>query len=267
VKAEKESGVIKIRIKVGEQEFDSYVSLDGKYFFPSAFEVGKNPEEIAQNDQNQPSEENAVKSCEDVPKNDSPLVEAFVVSNCPFGIQMQRILSEIVKNIPELKKYIKVEYLGSVENGKVSSMHGEDEAKENLRQICIREEQNDKYWDYVSCYIKNGDVEGCLKTAKVNSSKLDDCLKTKGIDYAKKDFSQQDKYGASGSPTLVLNGKEVSEFNFGGRTAEAVKTLLCCGFTKTPEFCNKKLSTSEAATSFSESYEGGNGSSQGSCGQ
>jgi hypothetical protein len=33
-----------------------------------------------------------------------------------------------------------------VKNGKIASMHGDEEAKENLRQICIREEQKDKYW-------------------------------------------------------------------------------------------------------------------------
>jgi len=39
-------------------------------------------------------------------------------------------------------------------NNTIKSMHGAAEAQENLRQICIREEQSGKYWDYVRCYIE-----------------------------------------------------------------------------------------------------------------
>jgi len=38
------------------------------------------------------------------------------------------------------------------------------EAKENLKQICIREEQSDKYWNYAGCYI-NGGQNHCLVKA------------------------------------------------------------------------------------------------------
>jgi len=64
---------------------------------------------------------------------------------------------------------------------------------------------------------------------------------------------------------LILNGEKVSEFDFGGRTAEAVKNLLCCGFSEKPELCSKKLSETQAATGFSENYSSGDSSSDSSC--
>jgi len=52
----------------------------------------------------------------------------------------------------------------------------------------------------------------------------------------------------------------VSEFDFGGRTAEAAKTLLCCAFKTKPAGCSKKLSQEQAAVGFSEKYSGAGGS-------
>jgi len=57
----------------------------------------------------------------------------------------------------------------------------------------------------------------------------------------------------------------VSEFDFGGRTAEAVKTVLCCGFTNQPPFCQTKLTTNQAAASFSADYATSDNSNSASC--
>jgi len=172
----------------------------------------------------------------------------------------------LVKNIPSFVKNIKIRYLGGIQNGEIVSMHGQEEAQENLRQICLREEQPDKYFAYLDCFLKKGESENCLEKVKVEKEKLIECEKDKnrGLTYAKKDFELQQKYEIVGSPTLVLNGERVNEFDFGGRSAEAVKNLLCCGFLNQPAVCSTKLPKDQAATGFSESYSSGN-SSSGSC--
>ncbi|MFH1622893.1 MAG: hypothetical protein ABIA12_00005 [Candidatus Aenigmatarchaeota archaeon] len=209
------------------------------------------------------------KTCDDIKKADAAELDAYVVSYCPYGLQMQRILAEIVDNIPSLEGSIKVRYMGSVVGGKVTAMHGDAEAQENLRQICIREEQADKYWNYVSCFMKKQDAaDSCLSEAAVDTAKLGACMADggKGVGYAKADFDLADSYGVGGSPTLILNGETVSEFDFGGRTADAVKTLLCCGFATKPAACSAELDTAQAAASFSESYSSGATSAASSCG-
>ncbi|MEK7658681.1 MAG: heavy-metal-associated domain-containing protein [Patescibacteria group bacterium] len=189
-------------------------------------------------------------------KSDNPVLEAYVVSRCPFGIQMQRIMADVVKNIPSLANNVKVRYMGAVSNGTISSMHGSAEAQENLRQICLREEQPNKYWSYVSCQMKSGDTTGCETTAGVDASKLNVCVSdsSRGLVYAQKDFDLNSKYQVQGSPTLILNGQQVSEFNFGGRTSDAVKSVICSGFNNQPGSCSTKLTTANAATSFSATY-------------
>jgi len=255
VEAVEEDGLVKMKMKIGEEEFDSYATFNGKYLFPQVINM---EEKIAAPEEEEIPEASKSKSCEEVKKADKPILQAFVVSKCPYGTQMQRILIEIVKNIPELKENIRIEYMGSISENKITAMHGEEEAQENLRQICLREEQGDKFWNYLSCYIKKGEIDKCLKESKTDLEKLESCMldSSKGLEYAKQDFIAQDKYKVSGSPTLILNEESegVSEFSFGGRTAEAVKTLLCCGFKEKPQFCSQELDTRSAAASFSEEY-------------
>ena len=266
-----ESGLYKFRLKIGEKEYPSYVTKDGKILFP---EEGINLEEKLAT--TTPTEEPKKLTCQDIKKSDKPLLEAFVVSQCPYGLQMQRILNEIVKNIPSSAENMKVRYIGQIAGDKITSMHGDEEAQENLKQICIREEQGDKYWKYIDCHIKKGEVESCLTTAGINKAILDACLSdnSKGLKYAKEDFDLQTKYQISGSPTLVINDTLFEEFDnstnqclweFGCRNAEAVKSLICCGFNQQPEFCSQKLTEEQATVGFSENYSSGSSTSGGGC--
>lgn len=210
--------------------------------------------------------EEAKTSCEDLTKSDSSEMNAFVVSYCPYGLQMQRVISKLVEEAPELADYVTIRYMGAISDGKVTAMHGEEEAQENLRQICLREEQPDKFWSYLNCFMKAGETETCLAETEVDTEKLETCMTGEsGLEYAQEDFDMQNQYSVSGSPTLILNGERVSEFDFGGRTAEALKTLTCCGFNTEPEVCTTEITTASAASSFSETYDGSTGTSGGSC--
>jgi len=253
------SGVYELKLKIEDSEFTSYLTENGELLFPEAIVL----EEENLSTEGSPQES---VGCEDVKKEQKPILEAFVVAYCPFGTQMQRILVEIVKNIPELSENIRIEYMGQIQDGKITAMHGEKEAQENLTQICLREEENSKYFAYLSCFLKKGDNQGCLTEAGVDQEKLEGCKNdgSRGLAYAQRDFDLQNKYQVTGSPTLILNGQNISEFDFGGRTAEAIKTLLCCGFEGNLTYCDKTLTEEQSATGFSETYGSGE-SGSGSC--
>lgn len=255
VNASDESGLVKIRIKIGENEFDSYVTKDSKYLFPQVITMTN---DLKSSVSNQPTEEQKQQAAAAIEKTDSPMLEAYVVSRCPYGIQMQRAMAEAVKTIPELDKYFKVRYIGSVSEGKITAMHGDAEAQENFRQICIREEQPSKYWNYIACQMQAGDTAGCEISTEIDSYALSSCISeiSRGLAYAKEDFDLNVKYGITGSPTLVLGGENVSEFNFGGRSADAIKLIVCAAFNSQPDFCSAELETSQAAVSFSTTYAG-----------
>jgi len=266
--ASEESGLIKIKIDVGGQDYDSYVTKDGKFLFATPPIVMTETKAAAQNS-NQPTEEQKKQAAASIQKTDKPMLEAYVVSRCPFGLQMQRAMAEAVKEQPSLAQYMKVIYMGSVSGNKITAMHGEAEATENLRQICIREEQPNKYWNYVACQMKSAGQEvACEKSTGVDSATLSACISSpsRGIAYAQKDFDLNTKYSVTGSPTLVLGGAVVDETNFGGRSADGVKSLVCAGFNTEAGFCATKLNTAEAASSFSADYaSAGSGTSGAGC--
>lgn len=263
-----ESGLIKFRIKISDNEFDSYVTKDGKFLFPQVIEM-KDMNVDSPNTGNQPTEEQKKQAIEAIQKTDNPELSAYVVAMCPYGTQMQRAMADAVNSVPDLAKYIKVRYIGDVSaDGKnIESMHGEEEAVENLRQICIREEQANKYWNYISCYIKAGNASSCEATAVVDSSALNACVSnpTRGVAYAKKDFDLNAKHNIQGSPTLVLGESMIDESMFGGRSSDSIKNIVCAAFNSQPTFCSQTLNTEEAAVSFSEEYAGSTSSNNADC--
>ncbi|KKS90071.1 MAG: hypothetical protein UW37_C0011G0002 [Candidatus Gottesmanbacteria bacterium GW2011_GWA2_44_17] len=254
-----ESGIfvfdLKLEVQGKEQKFISYMSKDGKYFFTGGIKVSdldKQPDVKGAEEQRKPL------TCTDVKKADVANLTAFVVADCPYGLQMQRLMKVAIAENQDLGKYFAVKYIGSIENGKITSMHGDKEAQENLRQMCIREEQKDLYWPYISCYMKEGKSAECLNEAGVNQTLLQTCVNDaqKGLAYAQKDFDAAKKFNVSGSPTLVINDMVVSEFDFGGRNVDALKQLVCCGSNATLEFCGKTLSKDDVATSYSLTDKG-----------
>jgi len=198
-------------------------------------------------------------NCADIEKMEQPMLEAFIVSYCPFGLQMQRALMGIVSQIPDLSQNIIVRYIIEMEDGDMTSMHGQEESDENLRQICIREEQPDKYWKYVSCFLKSGNSSQCLRTAAVSEARLGGCLgeESRGFKYAMDDQNKTDQLDITGSPTLLLNGEMAKESDFGGRTEQALKNMLCCGFASRPDFCSMNLSAEKVKTGFTSKEKKG----------
>ena len=264
-------GLVKIKIKIGTSQFDTYITKDGKLLFPQALDMSGAKTAAAKT--NTPAA--SAKTAASVKKASTATLEAFVVSSCPYGLQMQRAIADAVKNAPSLANNVVIRYIGNVNSdGKtVDSMHGPEEGAENLRQICLRQEQPTKFYSYISCYMKKttstassgmplGDSTGCQASTGVDTGKLAACVAdpSRGVAYAKKDFDLATKYNVQGSPTLILNGQPVDESGFGGRSADGVKSMVCAGFNSQPGYCSTKLNTAEASVSFNASYASAGGS-------
>ena len=246
------NGMVEFGLKVNGQQYTSYMSRDGKMLFTSGIKVDDLGKQAASQ-----APKKAL-TCNDIKKAPKAKLTAFVVSQCPYGLQMQRVFKKAMAENAQLADYLDVKYIGSIENGKITAMHGDAEAQENLKQICIREEQKDLYWPYVSCYMQAGKTDECLANVGVNVSELTACTSDakRGNKYAQADFDIANKYGVSGSPTMLSNGSQiVSEFDFGGRNADAMKQLICCASKDKPDFCGTELSKTDLAVAFSTTDE------------
>jgi len=251
-KFKRTSGLYQFELKINGRKYVSYLSKDAKILFTSGIKLDnllKKPKNKSATTANKKKV-----TAKNIDKSSQPKLVAFIMSNCPFGLQMQRAFKKALQEQPALKPLLSIKYIGTINKGKINSLHGDKEAQEDLKQVCIREEQSTKYWPYVSCYMEKGQTAPCLQKNGIDENKLDSCLKDKkrGLAYLQKDFTEAKKNNIESSPTLLLNKKQkVSEFNFGGRTPEAIKSLVCASFKKKPAFCKKKLSQDPIAASFS----------------
>jgi hypothetical protein len=147
-------------------------------------------------------------------------------------------------------------------------MHGKQELDENLRQYCIQQEDESKYFDYLSCFVQEGDCDSCLAGAGIDLVQLDSCMAITDSTYnitgqyndrstwldgyyplfdVQKDLNEQ--YGVGGSPTIVINGKVVS---ITPRTPENFKRAVCSAFNSLPEECSQTLSNEVPSAGFEE---------------
>jgi len=241
----------------------AFTSLDGKsIFFSEPQDIDEIIEYVAPPTP-EPVDVEELK-CDNMEKVEETKLEAFVVSYCPFGIQLQRMALELPEDLID---NVVIRYIGAVVDGKITSMHGDQEAVENHRQICLREEQSEKFYEYLSCFIKEGNTESCLTETAVDTDMLTACMEdpARGIAYAEVDFALQNEQGVSGSPTLILNGVKLSEYDSSialektMRSTSHMQAVLCCSSTVEEEGCTAKVPIEKAADSFNPTYlkEGG----------
>ncbi len=180
------------------------------------------------------------------PKVDKPKAELFVMSHCPFGTQAQKWYLEVMKKLGKVAD-VKVRFVDYL-------MHGKEEWEDNLIEYCIQKDQNDKFYDYLKCFLKAWDRDNCLKETKINKQKLDSCIKEtkEKINYDKNladktrrfpkfelETQENQKYWVQWSPTFVLNWYKIDRV---GRSAKAYADLICSSFKNKPEECKQDFS-------------------------
>ena len=258
VNVTEENGVYKFRLKIGENEYDSYVTKDGKLLFTEGINIEQNPASAQGEEGGAPQE---------IPKRDTPDIKLFVMSYCPYGLQAQKMflpVYELLKNKAEMGVYF-VNYI----------MHEKQEIDENLRQYCIQKEQKEKYYNYLSCFVEEGKFNDCLSQAQIDTTKMGNCISETDKEFnvtalyndkstwlngnypkfnVHNDLNGQ--YGVQGSPTVVVNDAVV-EVN--PRSPEKFKEIICQAFNSPPEECSQVLSSD----SFSPGFGGGTDSSSG----
>jgi len=230
-----ENGLYKVKLKVQDQEFDSYVSRDGNILFPQGIEMK------AQIGADQAQEQEQ----EEIPKRDISDVKLFVMSFCPYGNLAEDIMMPVV-NLLKDKADIKLHYIVSKDSdGSYQSLHGDEELSQDVREICVQKHQKEKFWEFIKEINENTthqDVEkkweGIAKSIGIDVSKIKECQKNEASILLDREIRLTDKYRVSGSPTLIIN--EV--IYQGDRTSDAYKQAICSGFKVPPKECSTKLS-------------------------
>ncbi len=231
------------------QEIISYLTKDGKKFFPQVMDIAEIEGETKKAAKSNPAPTG------DAPKTDKPKVELFVMAFCPYGVIAEDAMGPVFDLLGE-KADINIRYIASIDGddiSKVKSLHGPIEGTEDARQLCIlKNYDKTTLWKYVTgldkeCYpiYRKGDdiYETCYtkvaKGAGIDIDKVNSCVESEGPALIKEQDGIAKGYGVSGSPTLIINGTKINA----SRTPEGYKTAVCNAFNEQPEECNKVLSS------------------------
>ena len=203
-------------------------------------------------------------------RSNRPVVDLFVMSYCPFGLQAEKAIIPVVKLLGN-----KIDFHVRFVN---YSMHGKKELLENSRQYCIQKLDYNAYINYLSCFTKEGNAEKCMKEAGINTADINACMGNLDKEYnimatynnraswggmfppyPVEDQMNKD-YSVRGSPTLV-----VQYVPMGGtpRNPEALKEIICSAFLNPPKECSTQLSSENTSPGIGSSATGG---AAGSCG-
>jgi hypothetical protein len=265
------SSLYEVTILTSEgEEYPAHVTQDGKYWVQliSPLSVEEVEEEVA--------DEGVI------PVTDKPLIELFIMTHCPYGTQAEKGF------IPTMK------ILDSVADFKIRFVHyylhtGEgQEPDETPVQICIREEQEEKFIPYLECFLEgdgvspyNGnDPETCMQEVGVDKTEVDECISSGRADeYYEIDSQLSKDYGVAGSPTLVVNGVRlgydsqsctVAQQDSGeciiysqGRSSSAYADTTCQAMNEVSELCARTFDSESPSPGFG--YTSASGGSTASC--
>jgi len=161
------------------------------------------------------------------------------------------------------------EYIKSPSGTMYASLHGRQEATQDVREICAWNLNSDKklWWNFIdnvnkNCTAQNADScwEQEAKKAGLDTQAITDCFNKEGIDLIEKEIALTEQFKVQGSPTLLVNGEifppEAAYTQDGKGTLKigkkvatqdryrmpnVLKEALCVGFKSTPKECKTTL--------------------------
>ncbi|MFA6007460.1 MAG: hypothetical protein WC784_02320 [Candidatus Shapirobacteria bacterium] len=158
-------------------------------------------------------------------------------------------------------------YIKSQSGSIYSSLHGRQEANQDVREICAWNQSTDKtqWWNFVAninknCTAQNADScwEDQAKSAGLDTTKITECFNKEGINLIEKEIALTTQNNISSSPSLLINNvvfppqaanvqngtlkigdKIANQSQF--RTPNVIKAALCASFQKSPNECKTIL--------------------------
>ncbi len=168
-------------------------------------------------------------------------LEVFVMSECPFGLKALNAMEEVLAAFGDEIKF-SVHFIGDEQDGKPTSMHGQSEVDENIRELCAITKYPAKYMTYILCRnknIKDTNWQACA-TDGIDAAVIEECFKGDGTKMLLDDMKLAKQLGISGSPTWIADGRH----QFSGIDAATVQKNIC-QHNPTFEGCKKQLAAEE----------------------
>ena len=143
-----------------------------------------------------------------------PIVELFVMSYCPYGVQAEEKLIPIIKEFGDAIDF-KLQFIAQEKEEPsaqditpFTSLHGYPEVAENIRQLLIAQEYPDKYLDYILCRGKKLDKswEDCAEKLGIDVAKIQALFDTPEAEQLfRENIARAAALGVRASPTIFVD--------------------------------------------------------------
>jgi len=154
-------------------------------------------------------------------------LDLFVMSHCPYGAKALIAANEVVDHFGD-DISLNVHYIGSDRNGTLTSLHGQPEVDDDVRELCAQKyyPENHQFLDYMACFSKDykkADWKACAAEAKMDTGVIQKCFDGEGKDLLRSSFSQAQALSISSSPTFISNNTR----KFNATAAPALQKQFC----------------------------------------
>ncbi|MFH1582477.1 MAG: hypothetical protein ABIA08_01825 [bacterium] len=224
-------------------EYTSYVSKDGKLLFPEGYSMEKEDEGIGS----------------ETPKQDIPDVDLFVMSFCPYGNLAENTMLPVY-NLLKDKVNWNIHYIVSANGDNINSLHGQPEVDQNEREVCVLQNSGlDEWWRFTIYINDNCGSDGlCWQKAAadvgLDIQAIENCVSLKGFSLMQEEAVVAEEAGATGSPTMLINGVGTnSVYQYGD--PQVYLEAICSGFNSVPEECSQELSAIDLGSASEGSCE------------
>jgi hypothetical protein len=176
-------------------------------------------------------------------------LELFVMSWCPYGNMAEKALVELLNAMPDVN-FIGMHFIATGSGGTFTSMHGNGEVQEDLRQVCIMKYYNNsKFFNYMLCIDTNSSNseniwQNCASNNSIDVAKIGNCSTgDEGKSLLSDNIALSNSLGIQSSPTFVLDNNTI----FNSVAADQLRQVICSNSPKL-EGCTKTLSGATPAT-------------------
>lgn len=223
------------------------------------------------NDASPLEENNEETTTNEFAKTETPKVDLFIMSFCPYGLSAADAYKEAMVTFSDkadidlgmvIYSDLATNYGADwsefclTEDQTYCSLHGIEELKEDVRQLCIQKYENDKLWDYMDQLIADYQVglvstsnikdkwETYASNAGISIDTINNCVENETVTLLEEQLALNSKYGVRGSPTVIINEGEYT----GARSSSALGSAICSAFINAPEECGVSLSNETVNT-------------------
>ncbi len=161
----------------------------------------------------------------------------YVMSQCPYGVQAEDAAIPAVKTFGDAVDFQLEFIVRETAPGQFSSLHGEPEVKGNIAQLCAIKHAPDDWLDVIMCMNENpqgipGNWKACAEDLGLGVAAMDECYTgEEGKQLLSESAVRTSAAGATGSPTIYLNGESYS----GSRDAGSFTMAICNVIADHPE--------------------------------